>query len=115
MTYPLKFRQKVFLTKQKFNLTYQETSERFDIPIRTLFRWQKQLEPIEKRNKPATKIDMEKLLRHVKDHPDAYLCERAEEFGVSLQAIFYALKRLGISYKKNENTPKSQRAGTYRI
>ena len=115
MTYPLQFRQKVFSTKEKFNLTYQETSDRFDIPIRTLFRWQRQLEPLEKRNKPATKIDMEKLLAHVKDYPDAYLCERAKEFNVSLQAIFYALKRLGISYKKNENSSKSRRTGTYHI
>ncbi|MCH2192400.1 MAG: transposase [Gammaproteobacteria bacterium] len=115
MTYPLQFRQKVFLTKEKLSLTYQETSDRFDIPIRTLFRWQRQLEPVEKRNKPATKIDMAKLLAHVNDYPDAYLCERAEAFGVSLQAIFYALKRLGISYKKNENASKSQRAGTYNL
>ena len=111
MTYPLHFRQKVFSTKEKFNLVYQETSDRFDVPIRTLFRWKRQLEPVEKRNKPATKIDMDKLLTHVKNQPDAYLYERAETFGVNLQAIFYALKRLGVSYKKNENTPKSQRTG----
>ena len=42
-TYPLEFRRKVFATKEKFQLTFQETSERFDTPIRTLFRWQRQL------------------------------------------------------------------------
>ena len=31
MTYPLKLRQKVFSTKDKFGLTFQETSESFDI------------------------------------------------------------------------------------
>ena len=82
MTYPLKFRKKVFDTKKKFNLTYQETSERFDISIRTLFRWEHQIEPVTKRNKPATKIDMEALRQHVIDHPDAYLYERAKVFGV---------------------------------
>jgi len=37
MTYSLDFRQKVFAVKAKKNLTFEETSERFDIPIRTLF------------------------------------------------------------------------------
>ena len=101
MTYPLKLRQKVFSTKDKLGLTFQEISERFDIPIRTLFRWQRQLEPVVGRNKSATKIDMGALSQHVTDHPDACLYERAEDFNVTPQAIHYALKRLNISYKKN--------------
>jgi hypothetical protein len=32
----LKFRQKVFTTKEKFKLTFEQASERFDIPMRTL-------------------------------------------------------------------------------
>ena len=44
---------------------------------------------------------MEGLAEHVEKYPDAQLWERAEEFGVTPQAIFYALKRLGMSYKKN--------------
>ena len=51
MTYPLKFRQKVFVVKDKFHLTFEQTSERFDIPIRTLFRWQNKLEPCLTRTK----------------------------------------------------------------
>lgn len=104
MTYSLEFRQKVFVTKEKFQLTFQETSERFDIPMRTIFRWRRQLEPCSQRNKPATKVDMEKLAQHVKDYPDAYLRERAEELGVTFQAIHCALKRLKISYKKMSPT-----------
>ena len=48
---------------------------------------------------------MEKLAQHVKDYPDAYLRERAEELGVTFQAIHCALKRLKISYKKNTTAP----------
>ena len=65
MTYPLKFREKVFATKEKFQLTYQQTSDRFDIPIRTLFRWQQKIEPCSHRNKAATKIDMEALAKEI--------------------------------------------------
>ncbi|GAA3600531.1 IS630 transposase-related protein [Flavivirga amylovorans] len=101
MAYSLDFRQQVFKIKQKEGLTFQELSERFSIPIRTLFRWQKRIEPKTKRNKPSTKIDMEALSKDVKDNPDHYQYERAKTFGVSQSAIFYALKRLNISNKKN--------------
>ena len=101
MAYSLDFRRQVFKLKQKEELTFQELSDRFDIPIRTLFRWQKRIEPKGKSNKPATKVDMEALAKEVKEHPDLYQYERAKKFGVSQSTIFYALKRLKISYKKN--------------
>jgi transposase len=101
MAYSLDFRRQVFKVKQKDKLTFQETSNRFEIPIRTLFRWQKRIEPKTNRNKPSTKIDMDALRKDVKDNPELYQYERAKAFGVSQSAIFYALKRLKISYKKN--------------
>ena len=108
MTYPLKFREKVFATKEKFQLTYQQTSDRFDIPIRTLFRWQQKMEPCSHRNKPATKIDMEALAKEVKESPDDYQWERALRFHVTQPAITKALQRLNVSYKKNTATSESQ-------
>lgn len=108
MTYPLKFRQKVFAVKEKYELTFEEVSQRFDVPIRTLFRWSKKIEPQTTRNKPASKIDMNLLAQDVKESPDAYLWERAERFNVRLESIFYALKRLGIRHKKNATAPKSE-------
>ena len=94
MAYTTQFREKVFSVKNKYNLTFEETSERFDISIRSLFRWQRQLELRIKRNKPATKIDMETLQNNVNEFPDAYLHERAELFNVTPSAIYYALIRL---------------------
>ena len=101
MAYSLGFRKKVFEMKEEKNLTFEKTAERFGIGIRTLFRWQKKLEPRQKRNKPATKIDMEKLKEDVKCHPDAYLFERADRFKVSITGMFYALRRLKMTNKKN--------------
>ena len=101
MSYSLDFRRQVFKVKQKEALTFEQTSERFGIPIRTLFRWQVSIEPKTKRDNPATKIDMEALAEDVKNNPDLYQYERAKKFGVSQSAIFYALKRLKISNKKN--------------
>ena len=113
MTYSLDFRQKVFEQKAKHDLTFEQTSERFGIGIATLFRWQKKLVPCVMRNKPSTKIDDCQLLEDVKNYPDDYQWERAERFGVTQRAIGLALKRLGISYKKNTATSQGQRRGTY--
>ena len=108
MTYPLKFREKVFAVKDKYNLTFEQTSERFDVPMRTLFRWQKRLHPCLNRNKPATKIDMQALAKDVEDHPDDYQHERAERFHVSQSGIAVALKRLRVTRKKKTlNHPKA--------
>ncbi len=115
MSYSIDFRRKVFEIKAKKGLTFEETSEQFGIGIRTLFRWQKRLEPITKRNKPATKIDMDALLRDVQDYPDDYQHERAQRFGVSVSAIGSALKRLGVTRKKKSETSQSQRKSTYQV
>ena len=103
MAYSLDFRRQVFKIKDKEGLTFQEVSERFEIPIRSLFRWQKRIESKTKRDKPATKIDMDALSKDVEAHPDhyQYQYESAKKFGVSQSTIFYALKRLDISNKKN--------------
>jgi len=92
-----------------YNLTYEQTSERFDLPIRTLFRWQNKLEPCLTRNKPATKIDMDALKKDVELHPDDYQWERAKRFNVGQSTMGRALKRLGFSNKKNTKAPKGQR------
>ena len=108
MTYPLSFRKKVFAVKDKYGLTFEATSTRFDIPIRTLFRRQRKLEPCTTRNKPATKIDMEALAKDVELFPDDYQWERAQRFGVSQKGIGNALKRLSISVKKKPSTSQGK-------
>lgn len=101
MAYSLDFRKQVFKVQKKENLSDQEVSIRFGISSRSLQRWKKRLEPITKRNKPATKINMEAFKKDVEENPDSYQYERAQKFGVSESAIYYALKRLKISNKKN--------------
>lgn len=111
MSYSLDFRKQVFKIKAKERLTFEQTSERFGLSIRTLFHWNKELIPKTIRNKPATKIDMEALKKHVEEYPDAYQYERAAFFGVSPNCILYALRRLKISYKKNADSSKNRSNG----
>ena len=106
MAYETSFRKHVLKIKEKEKLTYEQTSERFGINIRTLFRWRHKPEYIKRRNKPATKIDMEALKKDIDDRPDDYNYERASRFKVSTHAIWAAMRRLGIRHKKNSKTPK---------
>jgi len=71
--------------------------------------------PCMTRDKPATKLDMDKLAKDVELAPDAYQWERAKRLGVAERTIGYGLQRLRISYKKNAQTSKDRRTGTHRL
>ncbi|WP_440864717.1 IS630 transposase-related protein [Symbiopectobacterium purcellii] len=49
------------------------------------------------------------LIKDVEQYPDAYQKERAERFGVCQKAIWQALKKLGLTYKKNSTSSESRR------
>jgi transposase len=100
MTYSVDFRKKVLLTKEQENLTFLEVSKQFRVGVASVERWSKNIEGKKTRNKLPTKMDWEKLVKDVEEHPDSYQYERAKRFGVSKQGIGYALKRLNISCKK---------------
>jgi hypothetical protein len=51
------------------------------------------------RRKPY-RLAAEVLLAHVKAYPDAYLHERATALGVSCYAVWYGLRRLGLTRKR---------------
>ena len=110
MTYPLLFRQKVFETKTKKNLTFEQTSQLFSISMKTLFRWHKKIQPCMTRRPYTQKIDLEALKKDVENHPDHYQWERAQRFGVSKSGMQSALVRLKITYKKNALSSKSRRS-----
>lgn len=112
MTYSLDFRRKVLSIREKEGLTISEVASRFDVSIASVTRWVKSPVPRLGRNKPSTKIDMQALADDIHQYPDAYQKERAERLGVSQQGIYCALGRLGVTYKKNTTSPKSERRQT---
>jgi len=86
--------------------TGKELYEAFKIYPSEVNKWRKLLKETgslkpQYRKTRARKIDLKKLEQAIKDRPDAYLSELAEEFGCTKQAIFYALKRLQITLKKD--------------
>ena len=100
---------------EKEGSSIRMVARRFGVSPRSVLNWTKRFSPIVKRNKPPTKIDMDLLKKDIELYPDAYQYERAERFGVSQKGIFEALRRLGITYKKNSKSSKSQRRGSYFI
>jgi transposase len=107
MTYQITFRKKVL--KLKESLGFEKTAIRFGISKTTILRWSKNITIQKKRNKPATKINMQALAEDVKQKQDSYIRERAKRLGVSYNCVWKALRRLNITYKKNSKSPKKNR------
>ena len=114
MTYSVDFRRHVLSIRKKEGLTLEQTSQRFGVGRATLCLWLKRLEPDQ--SKPRNrKIDLATLAEDVRDYPDAYLHERAARFGVVPNAIFEALRRLGVTYKKSISSSEGGRRKTAQL
>ena len=92
--------------------TIKETAETFGVSMKSVSIWKK----MDKEGKRLVfefvprsphRINHEKLLAYVKEHPDAYLREIAAHFSVGLTTIWNALHRLGVKYKKTKNLQRS--------
>jgi transposase len=85
--------------------SFKELREAFGIPPNTYYDWAEKLnnghyETTIKRER-TRKIDKEALKAVVAQKPDAFLREHAEQSGCTPVAIHTALKKLGITRKKN--------------
>jgi len=79
-----------------------EASQIFGVTTRTIQRWlcREDLMPRPAKSRHR-KLDKAALYQHVRDYPDALLRERAAHFGVHVNAIWVALRRMNI-VKKND-------------
>jgi transposase len=112
MSYDKKFRESV-LRHVEAGHTQEETRKLFGLGANTITQWKKLKEETGGLgNRPLVrgfkKIDPEKLLADVKEHPDDFNIERAERFGCNESAIRQALKRLKITRKKNGGIQRTQ-------
>jgi transposase len=108
MPYPLKFRQHLLKIQRAEGLTFSETAGGFQVGIASVVRWSKKPEPLTTRNRKC-KVDMDALAKDVETHPDDYQYEGAERFNMSARGMCDALKRLGISRKKNTSPSQGRR------
>ncbi len=112
MAYSEDFRKAAVEYKDKGH-TFADLKEAYGITNKTYDDWKKLYEETgsyakrEVVRKPK-KIELERLRKAIEEKPDAYLYELAELFKCSEQAVFYALKKLRITYKKRHiHTPKN--------
>ena len=115
MTYPLQFRQKVLEVRLQEGLMIAAVASRFGVGVASVVRWLKEPAPKTTRDKPATKIDMNALAQDVRNYPDAYHYERAARLGVSRSGVCDAMKRIGVTIKKNTEAPEGRRSSAYRL
>ena len=106
MTYSIDYRKQV-LSSIADGMTIREAALFYGLSTSTIHSWQKSLAPKTTRNKAPTKIPDDALIEDVKRYPDDYNYERARRLNCSKTGIFNALKRLGISQKKDLGTPES--------
>ena len=77
-----------------------QASRLFGVSRTAIYRWLHDDSPRKKPGRTkADKLDEQVLLEDVRRYPDKLLRERAEDFSMSINGIWVALKRLGI--KKN--------------
>ena len=107
MTYSADFRAQVIKSVKQQGMSIRHASAFYDSSKATLQNWLKDPSIKLTRNKPPSKIPNEALLKDVEQHPDDYLYERAQRFGCSKSGIEAALKRLGVSQKKDLGASKS--------
>lgn len=108
MSYSIDFRRKVIFTREEEGLSIRETAKQFRIGSASVSRWINQIEPKASTTRQR-KIDKSELIKDVEQYPDAYQKERAERFGVCQKAIWQALKKMGLTYKKNSTSSESRR------
>ena len=107
MTYSADFRAQVIKSVKNKDMTIREACTFYDVSKTALQRWLKNPTIKQSRDKAPSKIPNEALLQDVAQYPDDYMYERAQRLGCSKSGIEIALKRLGISQKKDLGTSKS--------
>jgi putative transposase len=90
-----------------------EAAKRFGVHRQTVYKWlgAKSLEP-KKQGHRERKLDWASLRKDVEAHPDRMLKERAEAFGVAVNAIWYAMQQMKISNKKNVSVRRARQKAT---
>ena len=102
MTYSMDFRKRV-VNFVSSGGSKAEASRRLEVSLWCVNDWCRREKLAPKvhglRNR---KIDKEALRRHVQLYPDALLRERAELFGVRVNAVWSMMRKMKLTYKKSD-------------
>jgi transposase len=106
MGYSKDYRKRAIENKNERH-TGKELYEAFKIYPSTVNRWEKLLKErgsleTQYQKKRAGKIDLKRLEQEIERKPEATLTELAKIFDCRKQSVHSALKKVKITYKKNE-------------
>ncbi len=94
----------------------KDVCEAFKISPKTLFNWiklRKETGGLEIKERPKVrstrKLTKDGLLAYLNEHPDHYLKEIGASFGVTAASVFSALRKFGITRKKNHPLQRARR------
>ena len=103
MAYSIDLRQRVVAFVEEGG-SKAEAARRFRVSGWCVQDWCGRSDLAPKQHGPRQrKLDRLALRQHVAHHPEATLKERAQHFGVAINAIWYALQRLQVTHKKNSS------------
>lgn len=100
MTYGSDYRRRV-MTFVNEGGSKREAARLFKVSRETIYKWLEHGDDLSPRPRQTRrrKLDKVALARHVKEHPDALLRERAAHFGVHTNSIWVALRNARIVKK----------------
>lgn len=81
-----------------------EAARRFQVARASVYNWVKAPDGLAYQRpgpRGPRRLDWEALRAHVAQQPDLTQKERARHFGVSRHCIWYALRQMGMTWKKN--------------
>jgi len=107
MTYSADFQAQVVKSVKEQDMSIRQACTFYNISRTALQRWLKNPSIKKIWDKLPSKIPNEVLLKDVAQHLDDHMYEQAQRLGCSKSDIEIALKRLGISQKKDPRTSKS--------
>jgi putative transposase len=101
MTYSVDLRKRV-VAFVRAGGSKAEAARRFGVVRSCVYDWlsREDLKP-KKQGRRKRKLDWAALERHIEEHPDLLLRERAAHFDVRIYSLQYACKQMRISHKKN--------------
>ncbi len=102
MTYSIDLRKRVIGFVNEGG-SKAEASRRFEVSLWCVNDWCKREDLAPKvHGQRNRKIDKEALRRHVQLNPDALLRERAEHFGVHINAVWSMMRKMDLTHKKSD-------------
>ena len=107
MRYSIDLRKRV-LNFIKKGGSKSQAAQKYEVSRTTVYNWLEMDDPAAYQRPGPSKprnVCLQALRAHVQAHPDWTQAERASHFGVSRHCIWYNLRRLEISRKKNDALP----------